>query len=128
MAAAAAAAAGKPRVASTKSAYGAVIQAALKAIAVKKKRAAPEGTLKEITAMVQAKFGSRLDARLENDARHTPVWKAQIHKIMRSSKTGFAKVKRNGQLYYTVDVLEGARLEAVGRVAAAQMRTALTHR
>jgi hypothetical protein len=118
--AAAAAAAGKPRVASTKSAYVAFIQAALKAIAVKKKRAAPEGTLKEITAMVQAKFGSRLDARLENDARHTPVWKAQIHKIMRSSKTGFAKVKRNGQLYYTVEPSKGGGGGGGGGGAAAK--------
>ena len=91
---------GAPTVTS-KATYIGYVKAALKAIGQKKKRSA-EGTLKEIAAMVEQKFGPKLNTALENDARRTPVWKSQIHKILRSTRTGFAKTKRNGQWIYRV--------------------------
>jgi len=83
----------------SKSEYVTYIKAALKSISQKKNRTA-EGTAKEITAIIEKKFGSKLDTTPENDARKTPLWKARVNKILRSAKAGFSKVKKNGQCLY----------------------------
>lgn len=77
------------------------IKAALKTLGSKKGRSA-EGTAKQITAVIERKFGDKLDTNPESDSRKTPVWKAFVAKALRSTKAPFQKAKKNGQWVYSL--------------------------
>eukprot|EP00750_Incisomonas_marina_P032696 INCI9298.1.p1 GENE.INCI9298.1~~INCI9298.1.p1 ORF type:complete len:404 (-),score=74.10 INCI9298.1:272-1483(-) len=77
------------------------IKAALKALGSKKGRSA-EGTAKQITAVIERKFGDKLEISPESDSRKTPVWKAFVAKTLRSTKAPFQKAKKNGQWVYSL--------------------------
>ena len=52
----------------------------------------------------QNRYSAKLDKGLENDTRKTPKWKANIAKVLRSTKAPFEKFKRDGQCLYRLRV------------------------